>query len=95
MIVGALDVTRDMSKSLLDTTRHMSLTESPTGAEVYFATQFAVLLGIGYVFTLLGAAFIGYATGRWRGDPATRLLVAIAERFHQANSKESTEGGAG
>ena len=68
---------RDMHQNLLNTTRQMSMTESATGAEVYFATQFSFLLGIAWIFTIVGGGFVGYTIALWRGHPRDRLLAAL------------------
>src|SRR5260370_34320769 len=89
LVAIGLFMGRDMHRNLLNTTRQMSFTESPTGAEVYFATQFSFLLGLAWLFTLVGGFFIGYGVVLWRGDPRERLLAALAT--HLENTSEAGE----
>jgi hypothetical protein len=89
LVAIGLFMGRGMHRNLLDTTQQMSFTKSPTGAEVYFATQFSFLLGVAWLFTLVGGFFIGYGVVLWRGDPRERLLAAVAA--HLTNTPEGGE----
>jgi len=66
-------------RNLLDLTRNM--TDKPiSGAEVYFASQAAVLLAQHHLLVPFGCALAGWALGHWRGTPALTLLLGVVER---------------
>ncbi len=88
LIAAGFFMGRDMHHNLLNTTRQMSFTESLTGAEVYFATQFSFLFGIAWIFTIVGGCFIGYGIALWRGDPRDRLLAALAVHLQTQGEPE-------
>ena len=65
---------RTLLQNLLDTTRHMSFSESPSGAEVCFASQDGGLLAVSHLLPGFGGSIVGMAIARWRGNPASQLL---------------------
>jgi len=66
-------------RNLLELTRNM--TDKPiSGAEVYFASQASVILAQSHLLLPLGCALAGWAAGRWKGNPATTLLLGVVER---------------
>jgi len=80
IIVGGIWWHCDLTQGLYDTTRRMSSTVSPTGAEVYFASRYGGLLALFDLAPGLGGAVIGVTLGCWRGNRVHRLLIAFCER---------------
>lgn len=68
-------------KALLDATRQMSWRESPTGAEVFFASTYGGLIAFnGLLLPMLGGLIIAMTLGWWRGNPVDQLLIALVSR---------------
>jgi hypothetical protein len=70
----------ELRRELLETTRKMSFTESPTGMEVYFASQYGGLIAVVDLLPMLGGFVIGMTVARWRGNPVDRLLIGVVSR---------------
>ncbi len=66
--------------NLLTLTRSMS-SEPVSGAEVYFASQGPVILALCHLLLPFGFFIAGWAMGRWKGSPATTLLLSVVERL--------------
>jgi hypothetical protein len=79
------------TQGLLDTTRHMSFTESPTGLEVFFASQYGGFLAITLLFPALGGTIIGLVIGQWRGNAVHILLIRVLSEL-KANPTRTNPG---
>jgi hypothetical protein len=93
VVASGFYLQRFLLEGLLDTTRRMSVTESPTGAEVFFASQYGGLLAvIQALFPALGATIIARVLASWSGDPLHVLLLRLVQddpQIPQAGGKDT------
>ena len=78
-VMGAL-LRLEWEGELLTLTRSMS-SDPLSGIEVYFAAKAAVIIAQSHLLLPLGFGLVGWAVGRWKGDPTTTLVLGLAERL--------------
>jgi hypothetical protein len=78
MLGEGLSLYRGSSVSGLSVLRNAALNPGPpTTLPAQLAFQFGLLASQGFVFVLLGFGVVFYVLGRWKGDPARRLLIRL------------------